>query len=73
MRRLEKRLIRLSREYEAFDDAMSRILRADPAKVKAQVDAGIREHSAERKAKGEHKRGRKPKASASGRASRSEH
>jgi hypothetical protein len=57
-------------EYKRFNDAMSNILRADPKPVKAAVDAEIQEHTAERKAKGERKRGRKPKAtSASGRVS----
>jgi hypothetical protein len=40
---------------------MGTILRADPKAVKAAVDAEIRAHTAERKAKGERKRGRKPK------------
>lgn len=56
-------------EFENFNDAMNTILRADPAKVKAAVDAQIRAHTAERMAKGERKRGRKPKkSSASARA-----
>ena len=40
---------------------METILRADPKAVKAAVDAGIQEHTAMREARGEHKRGRKPK------------
>lgn len=49
-------------EFAKFDKAMSAILRADPKAVKAAVDAEIDAHTAERKAKGERKRGRKPKA-----------
>lgn len=57
-------------EYAAFNSAMDNILRADPAKVKAAVDAEIQLNTAEREARGEHKRGRKPKtASVSRRAS----
>jgi hypothetical protein len=41
---------------------MGTILKADPKAVKAAVDAEIQAHTAERKAKGERKRGRKPKA-----------
>lgn len=48
-------------EFIAFNTAMSMILRADPKAVKAAVDAEIQEHTAEREARGEHKRGRKPK------------
>lgn len=47
-------------ERNSFDSAMDAILRADPAKVKAAVDAEIQAHTAEREAKGERKRGRKP-------------
>jgi hypothetical protein len=57
-------------EFARFNDAMHRILRADPKVVKDAVDAEIKEHTAERKARGEKKRGRKPKStSASDRAS----
>ena len=42
---------------------MDAILRADPAKVKAEIDAEIRASVEERKAKGERKRGPKPKSS----------
>jgi hypothetical protein len=49
-----------SSDFVKFNAAMSQILRADPAKVKAEVDAEIQEHTVERKAKGERKRGRKP-------------
>lgn len=61
--------------YEAakFNSAMDAILRADPAKVKAEVDAEIRANVEERKARGERKRGRKPSprrsTSGAGRAS----
>jgi hypothetical protein len=60
--------------FQTFDSAMKKILRADPNAVKAAVDAEIQTHTAERKAKGQRKRGRKPKAisSASDRASGSE-
>ena len=53
---------RNSTEYLAFNAAMDRILRADPAKVKAAVDAEIETNTAERAARGERKRGRKPGA-----------
>ncbi len=58
------------REFQNFDQAIETILRADPSSVKAAVDAAIKAHTAEREAKGEHKRGRKPNSiSASDRAS----
>jgi hypothetical protein len=50
-----------SNEYRTFDKAMSTILRADPNAVKSAVDAEIQANTAEREARGEHKRGRKPK------------
>jgi hypothetical protein len=50
------------RELIQFNSAMAKILRSDPKAVKAAVDAEIREHTAEREARGERKRGRKPKA-----------
>jgi hypothetical protein len=55
-------------EYDAFNAAMGTILKADPAKVKAAVDAKIQGSVAEREARGERKRGRKAKVqpSASG-------
>jgi hypothetical protein len=57
-------------EFSDFTNAMRKILRADPAKVKADVDAEIEAHTVERKARGERKRGRKPDStSALGRAS----
>ncbi|MHB1021820.1 MAG: hypothetical protein ACYC46_04815 [Acidobacteriaceae bacterium] len=43
-----------------FDSAMAAILRADPNVVKAAVKTGIQVNTAEREAKGEHQRGRKP-------------
>jgi hypothetical protein len=60
-----------TREFAQFNDAIATILRADPKTVKAAVDAEIQEHTAEREARGERKRGRKPKtiSSTSGRAS----
>lgn len=48
-----------SKEYRTFDDAMKAILRADPKVVREEIAHETREHTAERKAKGEHKRGRK--------------
>ncbi len=69
----DREAMRQSEEYSTFNAAMGEILRADPAAVKAAVDAEIQEHTAEREAKGERKRGRKPNArkptSASGPAS----
>ena len=49
------------REMEIFNEAMSAILRANPKAVKAAVDAEIHAHTAAREARGERKRGRKPK------------
>jgi hypothetical protein len=48
-----------SNERDAFDQAMATILRADPRAVKGAVDEEIRKNTAEREAKGEHKRGRR--------------
>ena len=56
-------------EYEKFNSAMNAILKADPAKVKAEVDAEVQASVAERKARGERKRGRKPKSSSAVRVS----
>jgi hypothetical protein len=50
-----------SEKMAKFNEAMAAILRADPKIVKANVDAEIESHTAEREAKGERKRGRKPK------------
>ena len=52
-----------SSEMRKFNSAMDTILKADPAKVKAEMDAEIEASKAEREAKGERKRGRKPKSS----------
>jgi hypothetical protein len=49
-------------EFMKFNAAMDTILKADPVKVKAEVDAEIRASVEERKAKGERKRGPKPKS-----------
>jgi hypothetical protein len=48
-------------EYDAFNAAIDTILKADPAKVKTEVDAGIEASKREREARGERKRGRKAK------------
>jgi hypothetical protein len=58
-------------EYDTFNMAMATILRADPVKVKANVNAQVQANTAEREARGERKRGRKAKVqpSALGRAS----
>jgi hypothetical protein len=48
-------------QLQKFDQAMKTILQANPKTVKAAVDAEIQVNTAERKAKGERKRGRKPK------------
>jgi hypothetical protein len=51
----------MNSEYNKFNTAMKTILRADPTKVKAAVDAEIEANTAEREARGERKRGRKAK------------
>ena len=63
--------MRTSNEYQNFNRAMDTILKADPAKVKAAVDAQVEANTAEREARGERKRGRKAKnrPSASGHVS----
>jgi hypothetical protein len=53
--------MKTSREFQQFNAAMDTILKADPARVKAEVDADIQASKAERDARGEHKRGRRPK------------
>jgi len=58
--------MKTSAEYQKFNRAMGKILRADPAKVKAAVDAETQANAAEREAKGERKRGRKPKSAEHG-------
>lgn len=55
-----------SSEFRIFNAAMGTILKADPAKVKAAVDAEIQASKTEREAKGERKRGRKPMSSKQG-------
>lgn len=59
--------MRKSNEPEACDLAISTILGADAKAVKAKVDAEIQWNTAEREARGEHKRGRKPKAASGSR------
>ena len=63
--------MKTSHEFQEFNTAMGTILKADPAKVKAAVDAKVEASVAEREARGERKRGRKAKvqSSASGHAS----
>lgn len=62
--------MRKSREYQSFNSAMKTILRADPTAVKEAMEREKQANAAEREAKGERKRGRKPKSiSASARAS----
>jgi len=51
--------MKASTEFDRFNAAMDTILKADPARVKAEVDAEIEASKAEREAKGERKRGRK--------------
>lgn len=53
--------MKTSREFQEFNAAMDTILKADPAKVKAEVDAEIQASKNEREARGERKRGRKAK------------
>jgi hypothetical protein len=45
-----------SEEYEKFNEAMDSILRADPAKVKAQMDAEKKEREAKRTEKRQDKK-----------------
>jgi hypothetical protein len=57
-------------EFEKFDKTMDAILRADPKAVKAAMEAEFEASKRERQARGERKRGRKPKTlSVSDRAS----
>lgn len=51
-----------SKDLENFDSVMRVILNADPKAVKAAVDAEIQANTEVREARGERKRGRKPKA-----------
>jgi hypothetical protein len=52
----------MTHEYATFNKAMGAILRADPKSVKEQMEAETKANAAERRAKGEHKRGRKKAA-----------
>lgn len=61
---------RKSKEHANFDAAMKAILNADPTAVKEAMEWEKRANAVEREAKGERKRGRKPKSlSASARVS----
>lgn len=53
--------MKMMSQHDHFNSAMETILRADPRAVKAAVDAEIQSHTEGRKARGERKRGRKPK------------
>ena len=53
--------MKMSQEFQQFNAAMGTILKADPATVKAAVDAQVQANTAEREARGERKRGRKAK------------
>lgn len=55
--------MKTNQQFKKFNAAMDAILKADPAKVKAEVDVEIRASVEERKARGERKRGPKPKSS----------
>lgn len=55
--------MKTSREYQTFNKAMKTILRADPTAVKEAMERERRANAAVREAKGERKRGRKPKSS----------
>jgi hypothetical protein len=48
-------------EFSRFNAAMNTILRADPKAVKEAMEREKQENAAMREAKGERKRGRKPK------------
>jgi hypothetical protein len=52
-----------SGEFEKFNTAMDMLLRADPRAVKEAMAADMKSQAEERKAKGERKRGKKPKSS----------
>jgi hypothetical protein len=56
-------------EYDKFNKAMDAILRADPAKVKAEVNAEIQASTKQRLAKGQRKRGRRSKSPSDAHAS----
>jgi hypothetical protein len=53
----------MTSEFDAFNNAMDTILKADPVKVKAAVSAEILENTEDRAVKGQRKRGRKPTSS----------
>lgn len=57
-----------SQEYVEFDKAMSAILRADPEKVKARMEADKKARATEAELSGKRGRGRPPKHTPSGRA-----
>lgn len=61
-RLLSRGWMKSNSDFQVFDEAMDTILRADPKAVKAAVDADIQSHTAERDARGEQKRGRKPRS-----------
>jgi hypothetical protein len=63
--------MKINSEYDQFNAAIDTILRADPKVVKSSIDAEIRATTAERKARGERKRGRKPKSSSASHVSTS--
>jgi hypothetical protein len=56
-------------EYDTFSRTMDTILKADPAIVKAAMEAEKRERAEEAKVQGKRGRGRPPKHAASGPAS----
>lgn len=64
--------LKKSDDFEKFDRAMASILKADPAQVKAAMEAEKREREEQARRTGKRGRGRPPKrrrASASSRAS----
>ena len=61
--------MKISADHQRFDKAMNVILKADPQRVKAEVEAEVLANTAEREARGERKRGRKPKSSSAVRVS----
>lgn len=52
----------MSKEFQKFDETMKAILRADPKAVKAALESEKQANIVGREAKGEQKRGRKPRA-----------
>ena len=61
--------MKTSREYQTFSNAMGTILKADPAAVKAAMEAEKQERALEAERTGKRGRGRPPKHSASSRVS----